>query len=37
MAIAQTAQEKGFEKNWLAARNIEELRGVILLSSRKRD
>ncbi|MEA3305580.1 MAG: amino acid permease [Candidatus Omnitrophota bacterium] len=37
MAIAQIAQEKDFEKKWLAARNIEELRDVILLSSRKRD
>ncbi len=37
MAIAQIAQEDDFEKNWLAARNIEELRDVILLSSRKRD
>ena len=37
MAIAQIAQEENFEKNWLAARNIEELRDVILLSSRKRD
>lgn len=37
MAIAQIAQEKDFEKNWMAARNIEELRDVILLSSRKRE
>ncbi|MBL7071649.1 MAG: amino acid permease [Candidatus Omnitrophica bacterium] len=37
MAVAQIAQEEDFEKNWLAARNIEELRDVILLSSRKRD
>ena len=37
MAIAQIAQEEDFEKNWFAARNIEELRDVILLSSRKRD
>jgi APA family basic amino acid/polyamine antiporter len=36
MAIAQIAQEKDFEKNWLAARNVEELRDLILLSSRKR-
>ena len=37
MAIAQIAQEKDFEKKWLAARNSEELRDVVLLSSRKRD
>jgi len=37
MAIAQIAQEEDFEKNWLAARNVEELRDVILLSNRKRD
>ncbi len=37
MAIAQIAQEKDFEKKWMAARNIEELRDVILLSSRKRE
>ena len=37
MAIAQIAQETDFEKKWLEARNIEELRDVILLSSRKRD
>jgi amino acid transporter len=37
MAIAQIAQEEDFEKNWLAARNVEELRDIILLSSRKRD
>ena len=36
MAIAQIAQEEDFEKNWLAARNIDELRDIILLSSRKR-
>ncbi|MHC4324263.1 MAG: amino acid permease, partial [Planctomycetota bacterium] len=37
MAIAQVAQEKDFEKRWLAARNIEALRNLILLSTRKRD
>ncbi len=37
MAIAQIAQEKDFEKNWLAARNIEGLRDVILLSNRTRE
>jgi len=37
MAIAQIAQEEGFEKKWFAARNIEEIRDVLLLSSRTRD
>jgi len=37
MAIAQVAQEKDFEKRWLAARNIEAVRNLILLSTRKRD
>jgi len=37
MAIAQIAQDEDFEKKWLAARNIEELRDVILLSSRTRE
>ena len=37
MAIAQVAQEKDFEKQWLAARNTEALRNLILLSTRKRD
>ena len=37
MAIAQTAQEKGFEKRWLTARNTEAIRNLILLSTRKRD
>jgi amino acid transporter len=37
MAIAQTAQEKDFEKRWLAARNTEAIRNLILLSTRKRD
>ena len=36
MAIAQIAQEEDFEKHWLSARNIDELRGLILISSRKR-
>ena len=37
MAIAQIAQEKDFEKRWLAARDIEGIRNLILLSTRKRD
>jgi APA family basic amino acid/polyamine antiporter len=37
MAIAQIAQEKDFEKRWLAARDIEGIRNLILLSARKRD
>ncbi len=35
-AIAQIAQDKDFDKNWLKARNIEELRDIILLAERKR-
>ncbi len=37
MAIAQIAQEKDFEKRWLAARGPAEIRNLILLSARKRD
>ena len=37
MAIAQIAQEKDFEKRWLDARDIEGIRNLILLSTRKRD
>jgi mannitol/fructose-specific phosphotransferase system IIA component (Ntr-type) len=37
MAIAQIAQEKDFEQRWLAARDIEAIRNLILLSTRKRD
>jgi len=37
MAIAQIAQEKHFEQRWLAARDAEGLRNLILLSTRKRD
>jgi len=36
MAIAQIAQEKGFEQRWLSARDAEALRNLILLSARKR-
>jgi amino acid transporter len=35
-AIAQIAQDKDFDKHWLKARNIEELRDIILLAERKR-
>ncbi len=37
MAIAQVAQEKDFEKRFLAARDVESLRNLILLSKRKRE
>ncbi|MBN1796922.1 MAG: amino acid permease [Sedimentisphaerales bacterium] len=37
MAIAQIAQEKDFEKSWLAARDTEGIRNLILMSARKRD
>jgi len=37
MAIAQIAQEKDFEPRWLAARDTETIRNLILLSTRKRD
>jgi len=35
-AIAQISQSHEFDKNWLRARNIEELRDIILLAERKR-
>jgi basic amino acid/polyamine antiporter, APA family len=37
MAIAQVAQEKHFEQRWLAARDTEAIRNLILLGTRKRD
>jgi APA family basic amino acid/polyamine antiporter len=37
MAIATIVHDPNFEKKWLDARNAEELKDVILLSSRKRD
>ena len=37
MTIAQIAQEKQFEQRWLAARDTEAIRNLILLSTRKRD
>lgn len=35
-AIAEIAQQKNFDKRWLNARNIEELRDIVLLAERKR-
>ncbi|MBU2541541.1 MAG: amino acid permease [Candidatus Omnitrophica bacterium] len=35
-AIAQICQEKNFEKKWLDARNVMELKDVLLLTERKR-
>ncbi|MFH1339205.1 MAG: amino acid permease [Candidatus Omnitrophota bacterium] len=35
-AIAQICQQREFDKNWLSARNTEELRDIILLAERKR-
>jgi APA family basic amino acid/polyamine antiporter len=37
MAIAMIVQETDFEKKWMAARNLNELRDVILLSNRRRE
>ena len=37
MAIAQIAEGKDFEQQWLTARNTEVLRSLILLPTRKRD
>ena len=37
MAIAHIVHDTSFRKKWMAARNAEELKDVILLSSRKRD
>ena len=37
MAIAQIAQEKQFEQRWLTARDVDVIRNLILLSTRKRD
>jgi len=37
MAIAQIAQEPDFEKRWLTAPGPEQLRNILLLSTRKRD
>jgi amino acid transporter len=35
-AIAHICQQREFDKNWLSARNVEELRDIILLAERKR-
>jgi mannitol/fructose-specific phosphotransferase system IIA component (Ntr-type) len=35
-AIAQTVQDENFDKNWLRAKNIEDLRDIMLLSKRRR-
>ena len=35
-AIAQICQQRDFDRHWLRARNIEELRDIILLAERKR-
>jgi len=37
MAIAQIAQQKDFEKQWLSARDAQAIRNLLLLSTRKRD
>ncbi|OYD14311.1 hypothetical protein CH333_08320, partial [candidate division WOR-3 bacterium JGI_Cruoil_03_44_89] len=37
MSIAQITQEPDFDKRWLHARNEEELRDIVLLSTRERD
>ncbi len=37
MAVAQIAQDKQFQQQWLAARDTEAIRNLILLSTRKRD
>ncbi len=37
MAIAQIVQEKDFYNRWFAARNVQALRNLLLLSKRKRD
>ncbi|MEE9192704.1 MAG: amino acid permease, partial [Candidatus Aerophobetes bacterium] len=36
-AIAQITQDVDFDKNWLRAKNIEELRDIVLLAKRHRD
>jgi len=35
-AIAQTVQDPNFDRNWLHARSIEELRDILLLAKRQR-
>ena len=36
-AIAQIAHDENFDKDWLRAKNIEELRDIILLAKRRRE
>jgi amino acid transporter/mannitol/fructose-specific phosphotransferase system IIA component (Ntr-type) len=36
-AIAQSVQDVNFDKNWLRAKNIDDLRDIILLSKRHRE
>jgi len=36
-AIAQVAQDEDFDKNWLRAKNVDELRDIILLAERRRE
>ncbi len=35
-AIAQITQNKDFDQNWMSAKNIDELRNLVLLAERKR-
>ena len=35
-AVAQIAQDKEFDDNWLKAQNVEQLRNILLLAERKR-
>jgi amino acid transporter/mannitol/fructose-specific phosphotransferase system IIA component (Ntr-type) len=37
VAIAHVVQETGFQKRWMAAANAEQLRDIVLLSSRSRE
>ncbi len=37
MAIAQIVQQADFDKKWLAARNPQEMRDILLLGKRRRD
>ena len=36
-AIAQVAQDENFDRNWLRAKSIDELRDIILLAERRRE
>lgn len=35
-AIAQITQNKDFDKNWMASKNIDEFKNLVLLAERKR-